>query len=62
MRGEALVEAERGDLVASSELLPTLVERDRDLANIDAASARLAEALSQLGNIREQNDLPRTCS
>jgi hypothetical protein len=59
---EALVEAERGDLVASSELLPTLVERDRDLANIDAASARLAEALSQLGNIREQNDLPRTCS
>jgi hypothetical protein len=58
---EALVESERGDLVASSELLPTLVERDRELANIDAASERLAEALNQLGNIREQNDLPRTC-
>ncbi len=58
---EALVEADRGDAVASSELLPSIVETDDDLDTIDAADARLEQTLGALGDIRKRYDLPATC-
>ena len=58
---EVLVEADRRDAVAAAELLPTIVERDDDLATIDAAEARLTETLGGLGSIRERYDVPHPC-
>ena len=58
---EALVEADRRDAVAAAELLPTIVERDDELATIDAAEARLTETLGGLDGIRERYDVPSPC-
>jgi hypothetical protein len=59
---EALAEADRGQDEAAKAVLPAIVERDRDIADVADAEARLDDTLVKIGEIRTQNDLTASCT
>jgi len=59
---EAISLADRGDLAGAQALYPEIIRWDRSAENTDQAEAELQGALVKLQDIRQQYDLPRTCS
>ena len=58
---EVLTEADRANTDAATALLPAIVEKDREIRDTATAQARLDEALTEMGEIRTQHDLARSC-
>ena len=59
---EALTEADRGHVEAAQAVLPAIVERDRDIADVADAEARLDDTLVKIGEIRTRYDLAASCT
>ena len=59
---EALTEADRGQVEAAQAVLPAIVERDREIADVADAEARLDDTLVKIGEIRTQHDLAASCT
>ncbi len=59
---EVLTEADRQQTDAAAALLPDIVDKDREISDTAVAQARLDEALGEIGEIRNQYDLPASCS
>jgi hypothetical protein len=58
---EVLTEADRRQTDAAAALLPTIVEKDRNVVDTAVAQDRLDQALVEIGQIRTQHDLARSC-
>jgi len=59
---EALTEADRRQMDSARALLPRIVAQDREIADEAIAESRLSDTLVQIGEIRQQYDLPVTCN
>jgi len=59
---EAISLADRGDLAGAQALYSEIIQWDRSVESTDQAEAELQGALVKLQDIRQQYDLPRTCS
>ena len=59
---EALAEADRGRVEAAKAVLPAIVERDREIAAVADAEARLDDMLVKIGEIRTRHDLAASCA
>lgn len=58
---EMLTEADRNREAEARAMFPEIVERDRDFRSDAEVEAKMREALSSLGEIRKEYDLPAVC-
>jgi len=59
---EILTEADRKNPDAASALFPELVSKDKDIKTVGDAETRTADAVTHVGEIRAEYDLPKICS
>ena len=59
---EVLSYADKGDKTTASSLFPDIVNKDWDIKSEAQAEATMRDTLTKLMDIREQYNMPRTCS
>jgi len=59
---DAISHADRDDMAGARALYPEIIRWDRSAENNDQVDAELQGTLVKLQDIRQQYDLPRTCS